>query len=67
MLLSIKVIVWYCVDNKLTSSLAVSLGKAFNGMLLPLSGKTSSNRWQLDLKTEKIPSLSPGRGTLANI
>jgi len=22
--------------------------------------------WQLDLKTEKVPSLSPGRGTLTN-
>jgi len=25
-----------------------------------------SNRWQLDSKTEKVPSLSPGRGTLTN-
>jgi len=28
--------------------------------------KTGSNRWQLDSRIEKIPSLSPGRGTLAN-
>jgi len=32
-----------------------------------LSGyKTGSNRWQLDFKTEKVTSLSPGRGTLTN-
>jgi len=27
---------------------------------------TSSNKWQLDSKTEKVTSLSPGRGTLTN-
>jgi len=36
------------------------------GLPLPLSGWTSSNRWQLDSKTEKVTSLSPGRGTLTN-
>jgi len=36
-------------------------------MLLLLSGKTGSNRWQLDSKTEKVTSLSPGRDNLANI
>jgi len=33
---------------------------------LPLSGKTDSNRWQLDSMTEKVSSLSLGRGTLTN-
>jgi len=33
---------------------------------LPLSGKTGSNRWQLDSKTEKVTSLFPGRSTLTN-
>jgi len=33
---------------------------------LPLSGKTDSDKWQLDSKTEKVTSLSPGRGTLTN-
>jgi len=36
------------------------------GLPLPLSGQTDSNRWQLDSKTEKVTSLSPGRGTLTN-
>jgi len=36
------------------------------GLPLPLSCLTGSNRWQLDSKTEKIPLLSPGRGTLTN-
>jgi len=36
------------------------------GFLLLLSGWTGSNRWQLDWKTEKVPSLSPGRGALTN-
>jgi len=31
---------------------------------LSLSGYTGSNRWQLDSKTEKVISLSPGRDTL---
>jgi len=31
-----------------------------------LSGKTDSNRWQFDSKTEKDPLLSPGQGTLTN-
>jgi len=50
------------------SSLVVSLGKALKvtGLPLPLSGKTGSNRWQLDLKAEKVISLSPGQGTLTN-
>jgi len=30
----------------------------------PLSAQTGSNKWYIDSKTEKIPSLSPGRGTL---
>jgi len=33
---------------------------------LPLSSQTGSNRWQLDSKSEKVTSLSPGRGTLTN-
>jgi len=36
------------------------------GLSLPLSGYTGNNRWQLNSKTEKVPSLSPGRGTLTN-
>jgi len=36
------------------------------GLPLPLSGYRGSNRWQLDSKTEKVPSLSPDRGTLTN-
>jgi len=36
------------------------------GLSLPLSGYTGSNRWQLDSKTEKVTSLSPGRDTLTN-
>jgi len=36
------------------------------GLRLPLNGKTGSNRWQLDSKTEKVPSLSPGRDILTN-
>jgi len=43
--------------------LLVFLGKALNGILL--SGYTGS-RWQLDSKTEKVTSLSLGRGTLTN-
>jgi len=35
-------------------------------MLQPLIGYTSSNRWHLDSKTEMVPSLHPGRGTLTN-
>jgi len=27
-----------------------------------MSGYTGSNKWQLDSKTEKVPSLSPGQG-----
>jgi len=46
----------------------VFLGKALNGIAsIPLSGGyTGSNRWQLDSKTEKVISLSPGRGNLVN-
>jgi len=29
-----------------------------------LSGKTGKNRWQLNSKTEKVTSLSPGRDSL---
>jgi len=38
------------------------------GLPLPLSGRlvVTGYRWQLDSKTEKVPSLSPGWGTLAN-
>jgi len=32
-----------------------------------LSGWTGNNKWQLDLKTEKVFSLSPGRGTLTTV
>jgi len=53
----------YCGDRP-ASSLVCSW--AINGMPLRLSGQTGSNRWQLDTKTKKVPSLSPGRGTLTN-
>jgi len=33
---------------------------------LPMSGETGSNMWQFDSKTEKVPSLSLGQGTLTN-
>jgi len=36
------------------------------GFTLPLSGLTGNNRWQLDLKTEKVTSLSPGQSNLEN-
>jgi len=36
------------------------------GLPVPKSGYTSSNRWQLDSKTEKVLSLPPGRDTLTN-
>jgi len=36
------------------------------GLPLLLSGKTGSNRWQLDSKTEKVTTLSPGRDILTN-
>jgi len=29
-------------------------------------GQTDSNKWQLDSKTAKVPSLSSGPGTLTN-
>jgi len=35
------------------------------GLSQPLSGLTGSNRWKPDSKTEKVTSLSPGRGTLS--
>jgi len=34
------------MENKPANSLVVSLGKVLNGMPLPLSSKTGSNRWQ---------------------
>jgi len=37
------------------------------GLLLPSSGLTSRNSWQLDSKTEKVPSMSPDQGTLTNM
>jgi len=37
-----------------------------DGIDLPLSGYTGSSRWQLNLKTAKVTSLSPGRVNLAN-
>jgi len=36
------------------------------GLPLPSSGQTGGNRWQLGSKTKKVPSLSPGQGTLTN-
>jgi len=48
----LKGLVW----DKPASSLVVSLGKAARqliGLPLPLSGWTGSNKWQLDLMTEK--------------
>jgi len=38
----------------------------FTKLPLRLSGYTGSNRWQLDSKTKKVTSLSPGQGTLTN-
>jgi len=39
----------------------------FDVFEIDLCGNTAgSNRWQLDMKTKKVPSLSPGRGTLIN-
>jgi len=51
-------------EDRPASLLVVSFGKAINGMAstVPLSGKTGSNRRQLDSKTEKVTSLSPDRG-----
>jgi len=46
----------------LASSLVVSLGKALNGIASTFEWLD----WQLDSKTEKVTSLSPGRGTLTN-
>jgi len=45
------------------------LGKALNGTVSTFgdSRQAVTGAWQLDSKTEKVPSLSPGRGTLANI
>jgi len=36
------------------------------GLPLPLSDETGSNRWQLDSKTENIPLMFPGGGSLKN-
>jgi len=47
-------------------SLVVSLDRHLTGLPLLLSGSTSSNRWQLDSKTKKALSLSPGQDTLTN-
>jgi len=41
-------------------------GKALNKTDYIFEWLTESNRWHLDLKTAKIPLLSPGRGNLAN-
>jgi len=51
----------------MASSLVVSLGKA----LKEIASSTfewldCSNKWQLDSKTAKFTSLSPGRGNLAS-
>jgi len=48
--------------------LVVSLGKALNGIASTFEWLNwdGSNRWQLDSKTEKFPSLFPGQGTLTN-
>jgi len=40
--------------------------KHLTRLLLRLNGKTGSNRWQLDLKTAKVMSLSSGLSKLAN-
>jgi len=57
------------MENKPTSSLIVALGKAFNGMTLPLSDYCTNiyntNVRQLD-QTEKVTSISPGRDILIN-
>jgi len=43
------------------------LGKALNGIASTFEWlEYGSNRWQLDSKTEKVPLLSPGRGTVTN-
>jgi len=45
----------------------VSLGKARNEIASTFKWiDWYSNRWQLDLKTEKVTSLSSGGGTLTN-
>jgi len=41
----------------------VSLGKALNGIASTFEWLDWWNRWQLDSKTEKVTSLSLGRGT----
>jgi len=47
--------------------LVVSLGKAINGIVSTFEWlDRKGRRWQLDSKTEKVTSLSPGRGTLTN-
>jgi len=53
-----------CEDTP-TNLLVVSLGKALNE-IASMIGYTGSNRRQLDSKTEKVTSLSTGRGTLTN-
>jgi len=52
------------MENKQTSSPFVSLGKTLNEIASTFEWLGGSNRWQLDLKTEKFTSLPPGRGTL---
>jgi len=50
--------------------LLCSWTRHLNGIASIFYGETGSNRWQLDSMidsmTEKVPSLSPGRGTLTN-
>jgi len=51
-------------EDRPASSLDISfMGKAIKGIASTLGGWTGGNRWQLDSKTEKVTSLSPGRGT----
>jgi len=38
--------------------------KALSGIASILEWLDGNNRWQFDSKTEKVTSLSPGRGTL---
>jgi len=57
-----------CVStgDRPASSLVVSLDKAPKGIASTIEWLASSNRWQLDSKTEKVTSLSPSRGALTN-
>jgi len=50
-------------DSVKISQLVMSLGKALNRIAFAcewLNWYCNSNRWQLDAKIERVPSLSPG-------